>query len=168
MKSILERRKSFQKQLVKRLTPAEIVLERHLSAHKISFKRQAILSPYIADFLIFEKGIVIELDGAIHNLDSVKAKDCRKDDYLMSIGLFVLHFKNEENPINIIEDIKRFKELNARDLKILKIMIARINGMANNKDFSKVMMDFSDYKEMRKLWKSFKSGYLTKNFRSYH
>lgn len=165
MKSILERRKSFKKKLINRMTPAEIILDDYLSANGISFKKQAILSPYIVDFLIIDKGLVIEMDGAIHNLDYVKAKDCRKDDYFMSLGLFVFHFRNEEPPNNIIENIKKFKDLSQRDLKTLKIMIARINGMANNKEFSKVMMDFSSYKEMRKLWKSFKSGYLANYYR---
>lgn len=165
MKSILERRKSFKKQLIKRMTPAEIILDDYLLANGIPFKKQAILSPYIVDFLIIDKGLVIEMDGSIHNLDHVKAKDCRKDDYFMSLGLFVFHFRNEEPPNNIIESIKKFKNLSQRDLKTLKIMIARINGMANNKEFSKVMMDFSSYKEMRKLWKSFKSGYLVNYYR---
>jgi very-short-patch-repair endonuclease len=49
---------------------------------------------YIADFYCFEKKLVIELDGPVH--DYQKEKDYSRDKVLEGLGLKVLRIKNEE------------------------------------------------------------------------
>jgi very-short-patch-repair endonuclease len=60
------------------------------------FHRQKPLLNYIADFYCYELKLVIELDGASHDLEVVQAKDRIKQKELEDIGLTVLRFKDEE------------------------------------------------------------------------
>ena len=48
---------------------------------------------YILDFLVLPFGIVIEIDGSQHN--SNIEYDSRRDDFLDSLGLYVIRFDNE-------------------------------------------------------------------------
>ena len=49
---------------------------------------------YIVDFYCHELGLVIEIDGDIHDLQP--DEDRARQDYLENLGLKVLRFKNEE------------------------------------------------------------------------
>ena len=60
------------------------------------FHRQKPLLNYIADFYCYELKLVIEVDGASHDLEVVQAKDRIKQKELEDIGLTVLRFKDEE------------------------------------------------------------------------
>ena len=60
------------RELRKNQTEAERTLWKHLrlrqfGAHK--FRRQAPIGPYIVDFVCFENGLVIELDGGDNTLN---------------------------------------------------------------------------------------------------
>ena len=56
-----------------------------------------------------EAGLVIELDGVSHHFEATMEKDIRKQSYLESVGLKVLHFDDEEvmadmpNVLRVIE-----------------------------------------------------------------
>jgi len=53
------------------------------------FDRQKIIGNYIVDLFCIDCGVVIEIDGASHN---EKAEyDDKRDDYLKSLGLVVIH-----------------------------------------------------------------------------
>jgi very-short-patch-repair endonuclease len=56
------------------------------------FKRQVPIGPYIADFVCFERKIIIELDGPLHNA----TRDAKRDDYLEREGYQVHQFSNSE------------------------------------------------------------------------
>jgi very-short-patch-repair endonuclease len=61
---------------------------------------------FIADFICYEKKLVIEVDGKIH--DFQKEDDEHREEILKSLGLTVLRIKNEEveDIIKVLEKIK--------------------------------------------------------------
>lgn len=79
-------------------TPAEALLWKKLRNRKEGFKfrRQHIIDKYIADFVCLQKGVVIELDGNIHQLPEVKENDEVRTARLNELGFAVLRFSNEE------------------------------------------------------------------------
>ncbi len=105
-------------------TDAEKILWQRLRGRKEGFKfrRQHIIDKYIADFVCLQKGVVIEIDGNIHQLPEVKENDEIRTSRLNDLGFDVLRFKNEEVLINsdkvckeifdLLEKKKDFKSLN--------------------------------------------------------
>ena len=80
-------------------TQSEIRLWEELKGRKLNgyrFIRQKPIGDYIVDFFCKEAGLVIELDGISHHFEATMDKDERKQSYLESIGLKVLHFDDEE------------------------------------------------------------------------
>ncbi len=113
----------FSRELRKNQTPAEIILWSIIRNRKLSgfkFLRQHPI-PYrgfnnkpnyfIPDFYCFEKKLIIELDGKIH--DFQKEYDQNREEILRDLGLKVIRFKNEE-----LEDIQKVLDI------ILKYMDA--------------------------------------------
>ena len=83
------------KSLRKNATDAERFLWKHLRAKQIAglkFRRQEPIGKYIADFVCFEKCIVIEVDGGQHSPD----KDENRDAWFHSQGFEVLRFWNHD------------------------------------------------------------------------
>ena len=64
------------------------------------FKRQVPRGPYIVDFLCFDAGLVIEVDGSQH-LDQRAEHDRRRTTFLEGEGLKVLRFWNSDVLTNI-------------------------------------------------------------------
>lgn len=101
--------KDFAKHLRQRETSAEdlfweMVRDRKMLNLKI--RRQHPIGKYIADFYCHELKLVIELDGSIHDLELVKKKDKIREAFLISEGLTVMRFTNNDvfsNP-HVIED----------------------------------------------------------------
>jgi len=58
------------------------------------FKRQQPIGPYIVDFVCFECGLIVEIDGGQH-ADDVAA-DQHRSKWLQSQGFRVLRFRNNE------------------------------------------------------------------------
>jgi very-short-patch-repair endonuclease len=58
------------------------------------FRRQAPIGPYVADFVCFEKKVIIELDGGQHQEQA--EYDSARSDWLASEGYTVLRFWNHE------------------------------------------------------------------------
>jgi very-short-patch-repair endonuclease len=107
------------KKLRKKSTKAEKILWTELRNRKflnIKFYRQfAIIHDilgketfYIADFYSYEKKIVIELDGKIHNYQL--RKDNLKDDVMRSLGLRVIRFNNNEVEKDTNKALLKLKE----------------------------------------------------------
>ncbi len=61
------------------------------------FRRQAVLAPFIADFLCPSARLVIGVDGDTHNA----AKDRLRDDLLGERGYRTLRFSNDDVMTNI-------------------------------------------------------------------
>lgn len=111
MKPLLLHKRKFKQKLIKRITPYEKKLDDLLGTYKIKHNIQYIISPYIVDFFIPSKGLVIELDGYVHDTKRAQIRDARRDSFLFSFYLMVLRYKNQINAEKIIEEIANFEDL---------------------------------------------------------
>jgi very-short-patch-repair endonuclease len=87
------------KQLRRTMTRAEILLWRHLKAHRLAalgFRRQSPMGNYIADFVSHSGRIVVEVDGESHDFESRLQHDSQRDDWFRSRGYRVLRFTNDD------------------------------------------------------------------------
>jgi len=66
------------------------------------FRRQHPIAGFIADFCCHEAGLIIEIDGGIHDLPDYKEYDNRRTYTLENQGIRLIRFKN----IEIIENIE--------------------------------------------------------------
>ena len=58
------------------------------------FRRQQVIDRFIVDFYCHEIKLVIEVDGEVHNYTQVE--DAIRQEFLESLGLRVMRFKNED------------------------------------------------------------------------
>ncbi|MBT8244008.1 MAG: DUF559 domain-containing protein [Winogradskyella sp.] len=84
-------------------TKAEAFLWEKLRANKLGekFRQQHIIDQYIVDFASLKEGLIIEVDGEIHNHQ--KEADQIRTEVLESLGYKVLRFTNEE----VIQDSEK-------------------------------------------------------------
>jgi very-short-patch-repair endonuclease len=78
-------------------TPAEQALWQRLRANRLDrlhFRRQQVIDSLIVDFYCHSVGLVVEVDGAVHKLQT--AADAERDNILQGRGLTVLHVTNDE------------------------------------------------------------------------
>ncbi len=90
------------KELRKTMTDAERLLWKYLRSKQLSgikFRRQEPIGNYIADFVSFERRMVIEVDGGYHS--DQKVKDQERDAWFTGQGFLVLRFWNHEVLQNI-------------------------------------------------------------------
>ncbi len=67
-----------------------------LRNHRYHFYRQRPIDNYIVDFYCAPVGLIIEVDGDIHDREDVKEYDKERSDLLETYNLDVIRFKNEE------------------------------------------------------------------------
>jgi very-short-patch-repair endonuclease len=85
-------------------TVAEEVLWKLLRGRRflgLKFRRQFPVESYIVDFCCYERRLVIELDGEVHEEPAQVAHDHNRDQYLRAQGFKILRFSNE----SVFEDI---------------------------------------------------------------
>ncbi|HLE72905.1 MAG TPA: endonuclease domain-containing protein [Anaerolineales bacterium] len=85
------------KELRRNMTPAEKRLWSVLRGNKLDgfhFRRQQIIDGLIVDFYCHKAGLVVEVDGPVHEIQ--KEYDQTRTDHLIDSGLAVLRFRNEE------------------------------------------------------------------------
>jgi very-short-patch-repair endonuclease len=85
------------KALRENMTPAETALWKSLKGDRLAglhFRRQQIIRGFIVDFYCHSAGLIVELDGGVH--DRKKVSDSERDIVLESLGLRVVRFRNEE------------------------------------------------------------------------
>ncbi|QSV47229.1 endonuclease domain-containing protein [Geobacter benzoatilyticus] len=90
------------KELRRNSTDAERLLWSYLKAKRLNglkFRRQEQIGRFIADFVCYEKGVIVEADGGQHAQE--KEKDAERTDWLNSQGFTVLRFWNHEIMTNI-------------------------------------------------------------------
>ena len=88
----------------------ERIRKRQISGHY--FRRQHPLGHFIVDFLCAQKGLIVELDGGVHE-DPVQQQDDRaREGALRRAGFEVLRFHNRE----VIDDIESVIACIARKL----------------------------------------------------
>jgi very-short-patch-repair endonuclease len=98
------------KNLRKNLTDAERQLWKYLRAKQIEglkFRRQEPIGNYIADFVCFEKNLIIEIDGGQH----CEERDAKRDSWLSSQGFSIRRFWNHE----VLQNIEGVLEVILRD-----------------------------------------------------
>ncbi|MFY9452285.1 MAG: DUF559 domain-containing protein, partial [Bacteroidales bacterium] len=66
----------------------------------LDFDRQKIIGNYIVDFFIKDIGVIVEIDGNSH--DNKEKYDNERDEYFKSLGLHIIHLRDEDvkNDIN--------------------------------------------------------------------
>jgi type I site-specific restriction-modification system R (restriction) subunit/very-short-patch-repair endonuclease len=102
------------RELRKKQTPAEEFFWQIVRNRKfigLKFRRQHQIGQYIVDFYCDEKRLAVELDGGVHQIPEQKEKDKSKDEYLKSLGINIVRFKNEEILDRINETLKKLFEL---------------------------------------------------------
>jgi very-short-patch-repair endonuclease len=62
----------------------------------VKFRRQHPLDMFIVDFYCHELGLVVEVDGEIHNLKENLEYDISRQSHLENLGLTVIRFTNHE------------------------------------------------------------------------
>ncbi len=98
----------FATELRARLTPAERALWKLLVGQRmgVAFCQQIAIFGYIADVYFPAAGLVVEVDGAVHDSPEAKAKDAERTFHLESHGLKVVRFSNAE----VLEQPRRVRE----------------------------------------------------------
>jgi very-short-patch-repair endonuclease len=86
------------KDLRKNMTHAEQILWMHLKkgVKGLKFRRQHTLGNYVADFYCHKIKLVVEVDGLIHQDESIKIYDASRERDLKDLGCEILRFTNEE------------------------------------------------------------------------
>jgi very-short-patch-repair endonuclease len=83
--------------LRRRMTRAEVRIWVRLRRRQVAgryFRRQVPIGPYVVDFLCSSAKLIIEIDGAHHDLR--RAHDSRRTDFLEARGYRVIRFANHE------------------------------------------------------------------------
>jgi leucyl-tRNA synthetase len=100
-----------RRELRKNATPQERRLWQYLRNRRLGYKfrRQHSIGYYIADFYCSERGLIIELDGEIH--DETKEYDLERDCKLENYDFTVLRISNSAVDRNIHNVISKIKEI---------------------------------------------------------
>jgi len=102
------------RKLRKKMTKAEKKLWQMLrkkSICKYSFLRQRSVLYYVADFMLKELLLIIEVDGLIHEEPKQKKRDQKREADLIEAGFTILRFKNWEviySPDSVYLEIKNW------------------------------------------------------------
>ena len=92
------------KELRQNMTPAEYRLWNSLRANRLGgwhFRRQQIIVGFIVDFYCHKAGLVVEVDGTIHQYQ--KKESAHREDVLIACGLWIIRFSNKE----VMNDLPR-------------------------------------------------------------
>jgi very-short-patch-repair endonuclease len=99
------------KELRRNMTPAERRLWQRVRANRLDgfhFRRQQIIDGFIVDFYCHAAGLVVEVDGSIH--DERTEYDAERDRILRARGLRMLRFRNKEIMRNLEGVLERIRE----------------------------------------------------------
>ena len=82
---------------------------RNKSFWNIDFDRQRIIGNYIVDFYVKSLGLVVEIDGEIHNFQ--EEYDEKRETYLNELGLKVFRISTTKmlfDTENVMKDVEQF------------------------------------------------------------
>lgn len=85
-------------------TESEQILWKELKAKRflgLKFRRQHPIDKFVVDFLCNEYKLIVDVDGGIHNEESVKERDIKRENILRELGWGIIRFSNEEIHYNI-------------------------------------------------------------------
>lgn len=104
---------SIAKKLRKNQTASELLLWQELKNRKlgVKFRRQMPFVfgtyKYVADFYCFEKKLIVELDGGIHENKENMEYDKFREEIFIEAGFRVIRFNNFEVEKNIIDVVEK-------------------------------------------------------------
>lgn len=91
--------KDRRKELRNNPTSAEDLLWQLLKGSKLEgrkFRRQHSIDRFIVDFYCPSEKLIVELDGSIHDIDSVKKRDAMREKHLEGLGYKVVRVQNDD------------------------------------------------------------------------
>ena len=99
------------KELRREMTPAEKLLWQQIRANKLGvrFRRQQVIQGFIVDFYCHQAGLVIEVDGDIHDLQ--KEEDERRERVMSEMGLRVVRFGNDDVVKSLSAVVGKIREI---------------------------------------------------------
>ncbi|WP_439358768.1 endonuclease domain-containing protein [Bradyrhizobium sp. DASA03007] len=103
-------RRAAAKKLRANTTPHERMLWRALKEVPLEgshFRRQAPIGPYVVDFFLPARRLIIELDGGHHNEDDVAERDRARQSWLENEGYRVIRFWNSEIAADLTAVLER-------------------------------------------------------------
>lgn len=135
----------YKQTLIKRQTFSEVAFHNFLLEHGIKHNRQKVIYPYICDFYIKGKGLIIELDGEFHNKSDQIGKDSERDSYISSLGIFVLRYSNDTDFNNILKDINEFPDITEKKHLRISKRISDVNKKENkpNESIEGIQMSYA-------------------------
>ena len=99
------------KQLRRQMTPSESILWQRLRSNRMlgsQFRRQQVIDGFIVDFYCHAAGLVVEVDGEIHQRQA--EYDAERDRVLSARGLSILRVRNEEVEQNLADVLGRIAD----------------------------------------------------------
>lgn len=105
----------FANQLRHNMTGAEKLLwaelQQYFTKWKLEFHTQVVVGGrFIADFVCWKKRLIVEVDGSIHRLTSVRRKDRYRTKVLNKLGYTVIRFTNNQVIHSITKVIRTIEE----------------------------------------------------------
>ena len=94
---VQEGKVAWAREMRREMTDAEQLLWRALRGNQVSglhFRRQQVIDGFIVDFYCHAAGLVVEVDGGIHQAQA--DADAERDRILTARGLRILRLTNEE------------------------------------------------------------------------
>ena len=109
---VTREKKERARELRRDMTPTETILWRELRGNKLGvhFRRQQVIAGFIVDFYCYKAGLIIELDGGVHQTSKQQEFDVKRDESLCQMGLRIVRFKNEEvenNLSGVLDKVRR-------------------------------------------------------------
>jgi very-short-patch-repair endonuclease len=105
-----EEQREFAKAQRAQQTRLEARLWHELRAGRLDgwkFKRQVPIEGYVADFVCFEKRLIVEMDGPLHLRPEQRLKDEARDAALADQGFRILRFSDETALGRVVDEIRR-------------------------------------------------------------
>lgn len=90
----IKKKSSQQDTLLATMTDSERKLWAYLKQLSVKVRAQYILFGYIVDFYCAKSGVVIEVDGSVHERSDMTERDAKKDGVLKKHGLKVYRITN--------------------------------------------------------------------------
>jgi very-short-patch-repair endonuclease len=93
---VTEEKLQRSRELRQEMTPAEKILWNELRGNKLEahFRRQQVIAGFIVDFYCHAAGLIVELDGGVH--DKQIEEDAQRDKVLKEMGLRIVRIRNDE------------------------------------------------------------------------
>jgi len=107
-KSEVNRRRALRRNLSK----AEAVMWMYLSKRQMlgyKFRRQYGVDRYVVDFYCPQLRLAVEIDGETHFCGQAPEKDRRRQQYIESLGIRFLRFRNEDVLGNLSEVLETLR-----------------------------------------------------------